>query len=124
MRYACLRALSSLSEASGAAQVHRDWSVVKALGGIRGIIALEAVLVAPLLSLFRDESSHLVVVSLSKDLVYGFLRDDAVDCSLFEYLVIVTGGWFEDVSSYAWDESSYKVSVGGGVSKGVSGFGG
>jgi hypothetical protein len=42
-------------------------------GGVRGVIALEAVLIAPLLSLFWYESAHLVVVSSSKDLIYGFL---------------------------------------------------
>ena len=119
-----MRALSSLSEASSAAQIHRDWSVVETLGGIRRIIALEAVLVASLLSLFWDESSHLIVVSLSEDLIYSFLRDDTVDCSLFEHLVVVAGGWFEDISSYAWNESSYEVSICGGVSESVSGFGG
>ena len=77
MCYACLRALSSLSKASSATQVHRDWGVVEASGGIRGVIALEAVLVILLLSLFWDESAHLVVVSLSEDLVYGLLRNDA-----------------------------------------------
>jgi hypothetical protein len=47
--------------------------------GVGGVVALEAVLVIPLLSLFWDESSHLVVVSFSKDLVDSFLGDNAVD---------------------------------------------
>ena len=102
MRYACLCVLSSLSKASSTAQVHRNWGVVEVSGGVRGVIALEAVLVVPLLSLFRDKSAHLVVVSFSKDLVYGLLRDDTVDCSLLQYLVVVAGGWFEDVFSYTW----------------------
>ena len=98
-----LRALPSLSEASGAAQIHRDRGVVEASGGVRGVIALEAILIIPLLSLFRDESAHLVVVSFSKDLVYGFLGDDTIDRSLLQHLVIIARGWFEDVSPYAWD---------------------
>ena len=73
--------LSSLSEASGTAQVHRDWGVVETSWGVRGIIALEAVLVIPLLLLFWDESPHLVVVPLPEDLVYRFLGDDAIDGS-------------------------------------------
>ena len=81
LRYARLRTLSSLSEASGVAQVHGDWSIVKASGGVGGIVTLEAVLIIPLLSLLWDESSHLVVVSFSKDLVYGLLGFVAVDCS-------------------------------------------
>jgi hypothetical protein len=64
---------------------------------------LEAVLIVPLLSLFWDESAHLVVVSSSEDLVYGLLGDDAVNGSLLEHLIVVAGGWFEDISSYAWD---------------------
>ena len=51
--YTRLCALSSLSETSGAAQVHRDWRVVEASRGVRRVIALEAVLIIPLLSLFR-----------------------------------------------------------------------
>ena len=122
--YACLCALSSLSKASSTAQVHGDWSVVEASWSIGRVVALEAVLIIPLLSLFWDKSSHLVIVSFPKDLVYGLLGDDAVDCSLLEYLVIVAGRRFEDVSSYAWDQSSYKVPVGRGISKCVSGFSG
>ena len=79
LRHARLRTLSSLSKASGTAQIHGDWSIVKASRGIRGIVALEAVLVIPLLSLFWDESSHLIVVSLPEDLVYGLLGYDAVN---------------------------------------------
>ena len=75
----CLCALSSLSEASGAAQVHGNWGVVKASGGIRRVVALEAVLVILPLLLLWDESSHLVVVSSSKDLIDSFLRDNTVD---------------------------------------------
>ena len=81
LRYACLRTLSSLSEASGAAQIHRDWGVVKASRGVRGVVALEAVLTIPLLSLFWDESAHLVVVPFPEDLIYGFLGDDTIDSS-------------------------------------------
>ena len=73
--------LSSLSEASSTAQVHGDWGVVKVSRGVRGVIALEAALVIPLLSLFWDESSHLIVVSSPKDLVDSFLGDDTVDGS-------------------------------------------
>ena len=91
--------------------------------GIGGIIALKAVLIIPLLSLFWDESSHLIVVSFPEDLVYGFLGYDTVDRSFLEYLVVVAGGWFKDIFPYAWDQSSHKVSIGGGVSKRVSGFG-
>ena len=123
LRYARLCALPSLSEASSTAQVHGDWGVVETSRGVRGVIALEAVLVVSLLSLFWDESAHLVVVSSSEDLVYGFLRDDAVDCSLLEHLVVVAGGRFENVFPHTWDQSSYEVSVGGGVSKRISGFG-
>ena len=74
-----LRMLSPLSKASSVAQVHRNWSVVKASRGVGGVVALEAVLVIPLLSLFWDESSHLVVVSFSEDLVDSFLGDNTVD---------------------------------------------
>ena len=95
--------LSSLSEASGTAQIHGDWGIVKASRGIRGVVSLKAVLIIPLLSLFWDESSHLIVVSFSKDLVDGLLGYDAVDSSFLQNLVVVAGGWFEDVSSYAWD---------------------
>ena len=116
--------LSSLSKASGTAQIHRDWGVVKTSGGVRGVIALEAVLVVPLLSLFWDESSHLIVISSSKDLIDGFLRYDTVDGSFLQDLVVVARGWFEDILSYAWDQSSYEVSVGGGVSQCVPSFGG
>ena len=119
----CLRTLSSLSEASGTAQVHGNWGIVEALRGIRGVVALEAVLVVPLLSLFWDKPPHLIVVSSSKDLVDGFLGYDAINGSLLQDLVVVAGGWFEDVSSYARDQSSHEVSVGGSVSKRVSGFG-
>jgi hypothetical protein len=115
--------LSSLSKASGTAQIHRDWGVVKASRGVRGVIALEAVLVIPLLSLFWDKSPHLIVVSFSEDLVDGFLGYDAVDGSFLQDLVVVTRGWFEDISSYTWDQSSYEVSVGGSVSERVSSFG-
>jgi hypothetical protein len=80
--YACLCALSSLSETSGTAQVHRDWGVIEASRGVRGIITLEAALIIPLLSLFWDESSHLVIVSPPEDLTYGLLGDDAIDRSL------------------------------------------
>ena len=98
-----LCALSSLSEASSTAQIHGDQSVIEASRGVRGIIALEAVLIVPLLSLLWDESAHLVIVSLSEYLIYGLLRDDAVDCSLFEHLVVVAGGWFKDIFSYTWN---------------------
>ena len=77
--HTCLCALSSLSEASGAAQVYGNWGVVKALGGVRRVVALEAVLVILPLLLFWDESSHLVVVSSSEDLIDSFLRDNTVD---------------------------------------------
>ena len=79
--YACLCALSSLPEASGAAQIHGDWSVIKTAGCIGRIISLEAVLIVPLLSLLWDESSHLIVVSPPEDLINGFLRYYAVDGS-------------------------------------------
>ena len=98
-----MRALSSLSEASSAAQIHRDRGVVETSRGVRGIIALEAILITPLLSLFWDESAHLVVVSFSEDLVYGFLGDDAIDRPLLQHLVVIARGWFEDISPYAWD---------------------
>ena len=77
-----LRALSSLSEASSATQIHGDWGVVKASRGVRRVIALEAVLIVPLLSLFWDEPAHLVIVLSPEDLIYGFLGDDAINCSL------------------------------------------
>ena len=114
--YTRLRVLSSLSEASGAAQVHGDWSIVKASRGVGGVVALEAVLVIPLLSLFWDESPHLIIVSFPEDLVDGFLRYDTVNGSLLQNLVVVARGWFENISSYAWDQSSYEISVGGGIS--------
>ena len=85
------------------AQVHRDWGVIEASRGVGRVISLEVVSIVSLLSLFWDESAHLVIVSLSEDLVYGLLGDDAVNGSLFEHLVVVAGGRFEDVSSYAWD---------------------
>jgi hypothetical protein len=66
----------------------------------------------------------LVVVSLPEDLIYSLLRDDTVDCSFLEHLIVVAGGRFEDVSSYARDEPSYEISIGRGISKGISGFGG
>ena len=124
MCYACLRALSSLPEASGTTQVHGYWGVIEASRGVGRVISLEAVLIVPLLSLFWDESSHLIIVSSPEDLVYGFLGDDAINRSLFEHLVIVAGGRFEDVFSYAWDQSSYEVSISGGISKRVSCFSG
>ena len=77
--HTCLCALSSLPEASGAAQVHGNWGVVKALGGVRRVVALEAVLVILPLSLLWDESSHLVVVSSSEDLIDSFLGDNTVN---------------------------------------------
>jgi hypothetical protein len=64
---------------------------------------LEAVLIIPLLSLFWDESSHLIIVSSSEDLIDGFLGYDAIDGSLFQDLVVVAGGWFKDILSYTWD---------------------
>ena len=70
---------------------------------VRGVVPLKAVLVVPLLSLFWDESSHLIVVSFPKDLIDSLLGYDTIDGSLFQDLVIVTGGWFEDVSPYTWD---------------------
>ena len=78
---ACLRALSSLPEASSAAQVHRDRRVIEASGCVRRVISLEAVLVIPLLPLLWDESSHLIVVSSPEDLINGLLRYDTVDSS-------------------------------------------
>jgi hypothetical protein len=42
---------------------------------------LEAVLIVPLLSLFWDESAHLVIVFSPEDLIYSFLGDDAINCS-------------------------------------------
>ena len=101
--YACLRALSSLSEASGTAQIHRDWGVIEVSRGVGGVISLEAVSVVPLLSLFWDKSAHLVIIPLPEDLVYGFLGNDAINGPLFEYLVVVAGRRFEDVSSHARD---------------------
>ena len=83
--------LSSLSEASSVAQVHGDWGVVKMSRGVRGVVALEAVLIIPLLSLFWDESSHLVVVSSPEDLVDSFLGDNAVNGSFLQDLVVVAG---------------------------------
>ena len=91
LHHMCLCTLSSLSEASSAAQVHGDWGVVKVSRGVRGIVALEVVLIIPLLSLFWDESSHLVVVSFPKDLVDSLLGDNAVDGSLLQDLVVVAG---------------------------------
>ena len=82
MCYAHLRALSSLSETSGAAQVYGNWGIVEMLGSIGGVVALEVVLIIPLLSLFWYESPHLVVVSFSEDLIDGLLGDNAVNCSL------------------------------------------
>ena len=120
----CLRTLPSVSKASGTAQIHRDGGVVETSWGVGRVIPLEAVLIVPLLSLFWDESAHLVIVSLSEDLIYGLLGDDAIDCSLFQHLVVIAGRWFEDVFPYTWDQSSHEVSVGGGVSKCVPSFGG
>ena len=91
LRHARLCMLSPLSKASGTAQVHRDWGVVKASRGVRGVVALEVVLIIPLSLLFWDESSHLIVVSFPEDLVDGFLGDDTVDGSLFQDLIIVAG---------------------------------
>ena len=79
LHHACLCTLSPLSEAPSVAQVHENWSVVKLSGGVRRVVALEAVLTIPLLSLFWDESSHLVVVPSSKDLIDSLLGDNAVD---------------------------------------------
>ena len=124
MRDTRLCTLPSLSETSGSAQVHRDWSVIETSQGIGGIISLETILVVTLLALLWDESAHLVVVSFPEDLIYGLLGDDTVDCSLFEHLIVVAGGWFEDIFSYAWDEPSYKVSIGGGISERISRFSG
>ena len=106
------------------AQVHGDWGVIEASWSVGQVVSLEAVLVVPLLSLFWDESAHLIIVSSSKDLIYGFLRDDAIDRSFLQHLVVITGGWFEDVLPYAGNQSSYEVSIGGGVSKRVSSFSG
>ena len=100
---ACLHTLSSLSETSCAAQVHWNYQVVEVRWGIRGVISSKAVLTVPLLSLVRDKSSHLVVVSLSENLSDCLLRDDTVDCSLLQDLVVVAGGWFENVFPYTGD---------------------
>ena len=83
LHYACLCTLSPLSEAPSTAQVHGNWCVVKASGSVRRVVALEAVLVIPLLSLFWDESSHLVVVPSSEDLINGLLGDNTVDAIFF-----------------------------------------
>ena len=101
--YACLCTLSSLLKTSSVAQVHRDWGVVKASRGVRRVVALEAVLIIPLLSLFWDESSHLIIVLSPEDLIDGFLGYDAVDGSLFQDLVVVARRWFEDILSYTRD---------------------
>ena len=79
LRYACLRTLSSLSETSGTAQIHRDWSIIEASWSVGRVVSLEAVLVVPLLSLFWDKSTHLVIVSPSEDLIDGLLGDDTID---------------------------------------------
>ena len=79
LHHARLHMLSPLPKASSVAQVHRDWGVVKVSRGVRGVVALEVVLIIPLLLLFWDESSHLVVVSSPEDLVDSFLGDDTVD---------------------------------------------
>ena len=84
-----LHTLSPVPEASGAAQVHGDWCIVKASGCVGGIVSLEVVLIVPLLPLLRDESPHLIVISFPKDLVDGFLGNDTVNSSLFQYLVVV-----------------------------------
>ena len=84
LRYTHLCALSPLPEASGAAQVYGNWGVVEVLGGIRRIIALEVVLVIPLLSLFWDKSSQLVVILSPEDLIDSFLGDDTVDGSFLK----------------------------------------
>jgi hypothetical protein len=81
-------------------------------GGVGGVVFLEAALVVPLLFLLWDESPHLVVVSFSKDLIDCLLGYNTIDSSFLQDLVIIAGGWFEDISSYAWDQPSYKVSVG------------
>ena len=81
------------------------------------------VLISPLLPLFWDESSHLVVISFPKDLVDSLLGYNTIDSSFLQDLVVVTGGWFEDVSSYAWDQSLYEVSIGRRISKCISSFG-
>ena len=92
-------------------------------GGVGGVVFLEAALVVPLLFLLWDESPHLVVVSFSKDLIDCLLGYNAIDSSFLQDLVIITGGWFEDISSYAWDQPLYKVSVGRHISKCVFSFG-
>ena len=56
--------------------------VVEVLGGVGGVVALEAVLIVPLSLLLWDKPSYLVVVFPPKDLVNGFLGDDTVDGSL------------------------------------------
>ena len=87
------------------------------------VVSLKVVLISPLLPLFWDESSHLVVFSFPKDLVDSFLGYNTIDSSFLQDLVVVTGGWFEDVSSYAWDQSLYEVSIGRRISKCISSFG-
>ena len=79
----CLRLSSSLSEPSGVTQVHGDWHIIEVSGHVRGVVPLEAVLVIPLLPLFWDKSSHLVIVSFPKNLTDGLLGYHAVDSSLF-----------------------------------------
>ena len=67
------------------------------------VVSSKAVLIIPLLSLFWDESSHLIVVSFPEDLTNGLLGRYTVDSSLLQDLVVVTRGWFEDVFPYAQD---------------------
>ena len=55
------------------AQIHGDWGVVEASWSVRGVVSLETILIVSLLSLFWDESSHLIVISSSEDLVYSLL---------------------------------------------------
>jgi hypothetical protein len=107
---------------SSSAQVHGHWYIVEVSRGIGRIVALEPVLGGSRLALLLIEPSPAggSASSLLEYLLYGFLRCDAVDGSPLHDLIVVGGGWFEDIFANAFYQAPGEQSVRGGITQYVS----
>ena len=100
--------VSSVSpRCSGSTQVHGYRHIVKVSQGIGRVVALEPVLGGSWLALLLVEPSPIGDSSPSflEHLLYGFLRCDTIDGSPLHDLVVVCGGWLEDVFANAFHQA-------------------